>query len=415
MNNTKLSICIPTYNRAPFLRYLLAKFVEQKAIDFPYEIVISDNASTDDTTMVVQEFATKGLPIRYYKREVNDGGWANLTNAYQYANGQYSLYLADDDLLIFENLRPAILYLDANPDVVVCHAPWFLYDAIDDKDGQPFYHIEKARRFSQRNFAALFSFITDRHIFPEIAIYRTDTLRSIVVPHEFCYWAFSYLAQAIDIGAVAFVEKPFYRSVTRTHVVRDREQGGHEETMTSWDRYRGGLEYFLYLGAKRGQIDLSGPNKAKYEQICSLFTLRRMAVALRMWVARKEYIKAYEIYARLCFNGLGRHPEVDKVRDKLPLMAGVQSLARKINAASNIRFLVLDKVADIESLGGLLFEMGLGQSVGVMPPPEKDVQQLTPVSAVFTSDGARRELFIRQGYRPGLIFCENDIVGSLPV
>lgn len=415
MSDIKLSICIPTYNRAPFLRFLLTKFAEQKTIDFPYEIVISDNASTDDTTAVVEAFVAQGLPIKYCKRAVNGGGWPNLTNAYQHASGQYSLYLADDDLLIFENLRSALLYLDANPDVVVCHAPWFLYDAVADRDGQPFYQIEKTRRFSQRNFAALFSFITDRHIFPEIAIYRTDALRSVLVPREFCFWAFSYLAQAIDIGAVAFVEKPFYRFVTRSPVVRDREQAGHEETMTSWDRYRGGLEYFLYLGAKRGQIDLTGQNRAKYEQTCSLFTLRRMTVALRMWVARNEYIKAYELYARLCFSGLGKHPDVEKVRDKLPLMAGVQSLARKVNATSNIKFLALDNVADIQSLAGLLFEVGLDKSVGVIAPPEEHVQQLTPVTAVFTSDSARRDLFINQGYRPGLVFSENDIVGGLPV
>lgn len=415
MSDIRLSICIPTYNRAPFLRFLLATFVHQKALHFSYEIVISDNASTDDTTAVVEEFATQGLPIKYYKREVNGGGWPNLANAYQHASGQYSLYLADDDLLIFENLQSAILYLDANPDVIVCHAPWSLYDAVDGKDTQLFYQIEKERRFSRRNFSALFSFITDRHIFPEIGIYRTDALRSTFVPREFCYWAFSYLAQAIDIGAVAFIEKPFYRSVTRTHVVRDRAQGGHEETMTSWDRYRGGLEYFLYLGAKRGQIDLSGPNKARYEQVCNLFTLKRMAVALRMWIARKEYIKAYELYARLCFNGLAKHPEVERVRDKLPLMAGVQSLARKVNAASNVRFLVLDKVADINSLAGLLFELGLDKSVGVIAPPQEGLQQLSSATAVFTADSARRELFMEQGYRPGLVFSENDIIGGLPV
>lgn len=413
MSDPLLSICVPTYNRAPFLDWMLTRFAEQKAIDFPYEIVISDNASEDGTTEVVERFAARGLPIRYLRRDVNGGGWMNLANAYQNASGRYALYLADDDVLQFENLRSTIAYLEANADVVACFAPCSLYDAVDDRDEQPFYQIEKARRFSQRNFDALFSFVTDRHIFPENAIYRTDAMRSIMVPREFCYWAFSYVAQAIDVGAVAFVEKPFYRFVTRSPV-REREQAGHEETMNHWDRYRGGLEYFLFLAAKRGKIDLNATNRARYDQTCSQFMLRRMTVAFRMWVARGDYIKAYEIYTRLALNGLGRHPEVEKVRGRLPLMAGMQTLARKINSTGSIRFLALDGVDDVASLAGLLFELGLDRSVGVVAASEHR-DDLTPVTAVFTTDAARRRHFTDRSYRPGLVFSEAEIVGSLPV
>ena len=68
MSQVKLSICIPTYNRAPFLEKALNYFVELYQFSFKYEIVISDNASTDSTREIVDRFIAKGLPIegRWY-------------------------------------------------------------------------------------------------------------------------------------------------------------------------------------------------------------------------------------------------------------------------------------------------------------------------------------------------------------
>ena len=51
-----LSICIPTYNRAESLRTSLQQYVSCKGFDESIEIVISDNASTDDTRKVALEY-----------------------------------------------------------------------------------------------------------------------------------------------------------------------------------------------------------------------------------------------------------------------------------------------------------------------------------------------------------------------
>ncbi len=410
----KLSICIPTYNRAAFLRFLLTTFVEQKVIDFPYEIVISDNASTDDTTSVVEDFVQLGLPIRYFKREVNGGGWPNLANAYQQAIGEYALYLADDDLLNFENLRAAITYLNINAETVACYAPWTLYDAIDEVDGSLFYAVEKKRTFSRRSFNDVFDFMTTRHIFPEIAIYRTSALRSAFVPKDFCFWAFAHLAHLLDVGAVTFLEKPFYRSVVRAAVERDRGQAGIDEVMTGWDRYRGGLEYFLYFGSKRGQIDLSPAKSGHYEEACKAFTLTRMSVALRMWVARGEYIKAYEIFTRMCYGGYSHHPEVQAIRDRLPLMVAVQTLAQKVNASSSsLKYLILDQVTSVDSLASLLLEVGLNDDIAILPTPTEHTQEITSAAAVFTANPSGRKVFLEKGYHPNMVFCESDIVSPV--
>lgn len=415
MTDVKLSICIPTYNRAPYLRFLLESFLEQKDLGFSYELVISDNASPDDTGAVAEEFAAKGLPIRYFRRDVNGGGWPNLLNAYQNAIGRYAMHLADDDLLIFDGLRATIEYLDANPDVTVCHAPWYLHDAVMGKDEKLFYAVDKPRRFEQRKFGPLLGFILEGHVFPEIAVYRADVLRTVMVPRDFCYWAFSYIAQALDLGPVAFVDKPFYRSVTHSPVALNRDQAGLEETMTAWDRYRGGIEYLIYMAERHGQLDLSGDKRSKLAQACGEFTAIRMSVAMRLWAARKEFIKAYELYTRICLAGLDKHPDILRLKEQLPLMASLQILARKVNAVSGLRYLVLDAFPDVRTVGGVLKELGLDPAIEVIATPENPTAEIADAAAVVTSKHSRREILVKQGFRPGLVFSESDLVRGIVV
>ena len=74
-------ICIPTYNREAHVRNALTYCENDYKFDFHFEIVICDNASTDGTQQVVEEFIGCGLPIRYYKRETNAGAAANVAPA----------------------------------------------------------------------------------------------------------------------------------------------------------------------------------------------------------------------------------------------------------------------------------------------------------------------------------------------
>lgn len=72
MQQFKLSICIPTYNRSGYLKKSLESIVKQTPfLDGQVEVVISDNASTDDTKEVAQEFTQKYKNILYFKNEQN--------------------------------------------------------------------------------------------------------------------------------------------------------------------------------------------------------------------------------------------------------------------------------------------------------------------------------------------------------
>lgn len=408
MSDIKLSICIPTYNRQEYLRNALEHF-EGYDFTFPYEIVISDNASTDDTAKLVEEFIARGLPIQYHRRAVNGGGGPNLSNAYLHAAGEYVMYLADDDLLVASGVEDAIDYLDANIDVVACHAPWYLYDEVEDVDVSQFYQVDADVKFPRQNFVEVFQFMYEGHVFPEIGIYRASAVRTACVPREFCFWAFSCLAHFLDQGAVTFLKQPFYRSVTVSKIAPTRHQQGFDDVIKSWDIYRGGLEYFLHIAASRGKLNLSDEARAIYDQMCKIFTMIRMSVAIRFWIARNEYIKAYEIYTRMAIGGLGDLPEVAELRKLFPVMVTLQTLAYYVNSVSGLEYLVLSGVDDPEYIGTLMREVGLAAEIEIVADASAHDASLFVKSAVFLTDEAERDMFVKQGYRPNFIFVENEL------
>lgn len=77
-----LSICIPTYNRAEILDRTLTTIVNDIDFDNSVEIVISDNASTDNTQQICQRFSEIYSNISYYRNEnnINDANFFHVLN-----------------------------------------------------------------------------------------------------------------------------------------------------------------------------------------------------------------------------------------------------------------------------------------------------------------------------------------------
>lgn len=410
MSDIKLSICIPTYNREDFLRNALSYCLRDFDFDFPYEIVINDNASTDRTGEVAAEFKEKGLPIRYYRRKDNGGSLPNLASAIHHAFGEYIVYLADDDILLPKQVSDIVRFMDENMDVGVCQAPWTFYDEVDDVDTSKFYNVEKDVTFRKGDFRGVFEYIYERHIFPEMAVYRASIIRSAWVPREFCFYPFAYLAHFLSQSDVAFHKEPFYRSVTRSKVKNARTQAGNEQVMTSWDNYKGGLDYFIYSGIKLGSMPKSINDLKAYEEKCRIFTLNRMAVALRFWAGKKDFVKVYELYTRLALGGFGDHPDVAPRVKSLQLFVGCQTLAWKVNATADVDRLLLRGVANPEALENLLRELGLADEVAVVVDNGEQPSELADKTAVLFADEADRDGFLALGYRPGLLFTDAELM-----
>lgn len=126
----KLSIAIPTYNRVRFLKDNLINLIFQlECLNEKIEIVVSDNASSDDTEMMVAELIATGAPILYFKNESNVGMDRNADLAVRRCSGEYVLLMGDDDFLELDSLKEILTCLVDYPNVGIIYSNFRVYDA----------------------------------------------------------------------------------------------------------------------------------------------------------------------------------------------------------------------------------------------------------------------------------------------
>jgi len=92
----KVSVCLLTYNRAEWLPQTVETILAQSLRDF--ELVISDNCSSDETEHLCHELETRDGRIRYYRNNTNLGMTGNYQAALERTIGEHVAYLHDDDL-----------------------------------------------------------------------------------------------------------------------------------------------------------------------------------------------------------------------------------------------------------------------------------------------------------------------------
>ena len=153
MKNPKVSIGMPVFNGEDFIKQALQSLKNQDFNNF--EIIISDNASTDATEMICCEYARKDDRIRYYRNNVNVGAATNYNKVFQLARGEYFKWAAHDDECCRTMLRRCVDALDNAPDSVTAVYPLSELidvdgrtilsglDRIESKDPKPHYRLAK--------------------------------------------------------------------------------------------------------------------------------------------------------------------------------------------------------------------------------------------------------------------------------
>ena len=122
----RLSICIPTYNRADFIGDCLDSILSQWKDGL--EIVIVDGASTDGTPEVVAEYQHRYPFIRYYRRPSNVGIDEDVLKVVGLATGDYCWLMSDDDRIEPGSLDHLLSFLGANPNLAGASLNYISYD-----------------------------------------------------------------------------------------------------------------------------------------------------------------------------------------------------------------------------------------------------------------------------------------------
>jgi glycosyltransferase involved in cell wall biosynthesis len=124
----RVSIGLPVYNGERYLAEALKSLLSQTFRDF--ELIISDNASTDRTDKICRHYAAQDSRIRYYRNATNLGAAPNFNRTAELAKGEYFQWACYDDLWSPECLERCVEVLDRDPSVVLCHT---LVRIIDEK------------------------------------------------------------------------------------------------------------------------------------------------------------------------------------------------------------------------------------------------------------------------------------------
>jgi glycosyltransferase involved in cell wall biosynthesis len=118
---------MPLYNAQKFVVGTIDSVLTQTFHDF--ELVISDNGSTDRTEQICREYARRDSRIRYYRNDVNRGAAWNHNRVLELARGEYFKWNSYDDRLAPEFLEKCVAVLDATPEAVLAFSKFVDVDA----------------------------------------------------------------------------------------------------------------------------------------------------------------------------------------------------------------------------------------------------------------------------------------------
>lgn len=114
----RVSVGVPVYNGEAYLRECLESLLAQDFED--YELIISDNGSTDGTEEICRDYAARDTRIRYLREPENRGGSWNFNRLPYLARGEYFRWSCHDDMCAPTHLRTCVEALDrAAPSVVL--------------------------------------------------------------------------------------------------------------------------------------------------------------------------------------------------------------------------------------------------------------------------------------------------------
>jgi glycosyltransferase involved in cell wall biosynthesis len=212
-----VTIGVPVYNGHAYLAEALQSLCDQTFED--REIVISDNASTDDTAEICQSFARRDTRIRYFRQPRTIPPAENHNFVLDQARGRYFKWATYDDVCGPQFLERCIAVLERDPSAVLCHPR----TAIIDETGRPIedyeYPLATGSASVARRFGSLLRADHRRYAAFEIyGVMRTDALRRLPEMGNYVSGDRVLLTRLVLLGRFAQIEDRLFFS--REHATR---------------------------------------------------------------------------------------------------------------------------------------------------------------------------------------------------
>jgi glycosyltransferase involved in cell wall biosynthesis len=229
MNTPKISIGLPVYNGEVYLKSAIQALLDQSFTDF--ELIISDNASSDTTESICREFAARDNRIRYYRNQENIGGAPNHNRVFELSTAKFFKWAAHDDLYPKEMLQRSFEVIEkAPPTVCLVYSQFEMIDEsgnslgigsdpIEKKDPRP--HVRLARLLMKVGYHTA-----------TYGLFRSETLRKSGLLRSFPYSDRVYLAELAMLGELWEIHEPLL--FLRNHKGRSTKANASSAEMRKW-------------------------------------------------------------------------------------------------------------------------------------------------------------------------------------
>jgi glycosyltransferase involved in cell wall biosynthesis len=210
---------MPVFNGERFIAETIDSILAQTFGDF--ELIISDNASTDGTEKISRNYVDVDARIRYVRNRENLGAAYNYNQTFHLSSGEYFKWACHDDLLRPEFLERCIAVLDADPSTVGAYTGWA---PIDDAGDPPWRAdspdpVERTRytfRMERRPPSAIYG------LFRSEALRRTDLYRPTHGGDHIMMAEISLYGPIREVSEVLFLNRWHSESGSKIPTFRER-------------------------------------------------------------------------------------------------------------------------------------------------------------------------------------------------
>lgn len=239
-NKHRVSIGLPVYNGENYIEKALDSILAQTFADF--ELIISDNASTDRTSGICQAYAAKDKRIRYYRIEKNQGAAWNFNRVFELSTGEYFKWAAHDDLIAPDYISKCLKVLDNDESIILCNSKVKFIDKLGDVIEDHKIELKNVNSPNpQDRFGELI--YLDHWCFNVFGLIRSDSLKKTSLIKAY---PGSDRALLVELGLLGrFHEIPEYLFFNRDHTERSTKAYPDIHFRTGW-----------FDTSKEGQISL---------------------------------------------------------------------------------------------------------------------------------------------------------------
>jgi glycosyltransferase involved in cell wall biosynthesis len=228
MNDPKVSIGMPVYNGANYVRRSVQSLLAQDYDDF--ELIISDNGSTDETESICRELSKSDDRIRYFRNDRNRGASWNYNNVFRLARGQFFKWAGHDDECHPMMVRRCVEVLERAPDRVTMVYP--LGELIDEQSRTLRCPLDRIELRDPRPHRRVAKVLSMHFCDPVFGMFKAEYLRKTQLIGSFFGSDVVLMAQLAMLGEIWELGEVLFR--LRQHSGRFYEANRSARARAGW-------------------------------------------------------------------------------------------------------------------------------------------------------------------------------------